>query len=59
MAKVSGFAECYYTDVGELVDEQNIDKLDWEHRATVYCMRCRRRRRDLRIVEAKLIEVKR
>lgn len=58
-AKVSGFAECFYPDVGELVEEQNIDKLNWEHRATVYCIRCRRRRRDLRVVEAKLVEVKR
>jgi len=59
LAKVSGFAECFYFDVGELVEEQNIDKLNWEHRATVYCLRCRRRRRDLRVVEAKLVEVKR
>jgi hypothetical protein len=58
LAKVSGFVECYYSDVEELVEEQNIDKLNWQHRATVYCLQCRRRRRDLRVVEAKLVEVK-
>jgi len=59
LAKVSGFAECFYTDVGELVDELSIDRLNWEHRATVYCVRCGHRRRDLRIEGAKLVEVKR
>jgi hypothetical protein len=48
-ARVSGYADCFYADIGQGVVEQNIDNLDWLHLKTVYCMRCRKGRRDLTI----------
>jgi len=57
-AKVSGFAECFYDDIGHMADEQNIDMLKWDLRTTVYCVSCQKRRKDLRILQGILTEVK-
>jgi len=55
IAKVSGKAECYYDNVGEMAAEQETDHLNWQHLKTVYCVRCGRKRTDLAIQRGLLL----